>query len=461
MPKTKDQKNPPVKPKKKSNKEAELPVLDPLRAGIDIGSTFHSVCVPDGKGASEVHTFKTTTQELRKLVELLKGRGVSSVAMESTSVYWIPVYELLEEAGLRPELVNARQLHKVPGRKTDVRDCQWIQKLHSCGLLRGSFRPEAEIVAVRALTRQCANLVAEQTRTVHWMQKALDQMNVQVHRAVTDITGATGLSIIRAIVTGEHNPGELAKLRDPRCRKQAAEIAEHLEGTWKPEHLFNLQRALEHYDFLQGQIDQYEAQVQRQLSALASPDRMGATPPRHPKSDKAKKQDPELHQTLWQVSGVDLTTIDGVSTTLARTILTEVGPRLEAFPTEKDFVSWLRLCPKTAISGGKTLPKKASNSYGANRIGNTLRMAAMALSKSKSALGAQYRRKARAKSGQIAVFATARKLAVLIYRLLRYGQAYVDLGADVDEARFQEKRLQSLQNQVNAFGYKLVPIATG
>ena len=461
MPQPKDQKNPPIKPTKTRKKEAVLPVVDPWRAGIDIGSTFHSVCVPDGQGGSEVYTFKTTTRELRKLVELLKSRGVTSVAMESTSVYWIAIYELLEEASLRCELVNARQLHKVPGRKTDVRDCQWIQKLHTCGLLRGSFRPQAGVVSVRALTRQCTNLINEQTRTVHWMQKALDQMNVQVHRAVTDISGATGMAIVEAIVAGEHNAAELAKLRDPRCKKQAAEIAEYLEGTWKPEHLFNLQRALEHYNFLQRQIDQYEAQVQRQLAAMAPPDRLERPVPNHPKSIKARKQDPQLHQTLWQVSGVDLTTIDGVSTKLARTILTEVGPRLESFPSEKDFVSWLRLCPKTAISGGKTLPRKTSNSYGANRIGNTLRIAAMSLAKSKSALGAQYRRKARAKSGKIAVFATARKLAVLIYRLLRYGQAYVDLGADVDEARFQNKRLESLQSQVNAIGYRLVPIATG
>lgn len=453
--------NPPIKKKSSKTKQHSLPVIDPHRAGIDIGSTFHMVCVPHRDGPPDVHSFGTTTRQLRKLVELLKERGVTSVAMESTSVYWIPLFELLEAAGLQPLLVNARLLHKVPGRKSDVRDCQWIQTLHCCGLLRGSFRPDGAITALRALTRQCANLVEEQTKAVHWLQKALDQMNVQVHRAVTEITGTTGLSIVRAIVAGQRDPVILAQLRDPRCKKSVEQIAEHLEGTWREEHLFNLKQALALYDMLQDQIEQYEQQIRLQMEALVPQERRNQAAPAHPKPNKAhsQSQDPQLRETLWRFSGVDLTTIDGIGTGLARLILTEVGPRLDAFATEGDFVSWLHLCPRADISGGKVLPKKG-NGYGANRIGNMLRMAAVALSQSKSALGAQFRRKARATSGAVAVFSMARKLAVFVYRLLRYGQKYIDLGAEFDEARFQEKRLQSLQNQVKAIGYQLVPLST-
>jgi transposase len=439
-----------------------LPVLDPKAAGVDIGSTAHYVCLPgEDEKSTEVRKFGTTTAQLQLLIALLQSRGVTSVAMESTHVYWIPLYEMLEGAGIKPVLVNARQLHKVPGRKTDVADCQWIQKLHSCGLLRGSFRPEGEIAAMRALTRQCANLVEEQTRAIAWMQKALDQMNVQVHRAVTEITGVTGLSIVRAIVAGERDALKLAALRDHRCRKSVAQIAEHLEGTWKAEHLFNLQKALEQFDFFQAQIEAYEGQVSRMLQDQVPVERREAAAPVHPKkSGKGKKKaaDQPMRTTLWRWSGVDLTTIDGIGVGLARVILTEVGPDLSAFPTEGDFISWLHLCPRTAISGGVPLAKKR-NGYGANRIGGMLRMAAVSLAQSASALGAQFRRLARRKNGKVAVLASSRKLAQLIYRLLRYGQTYIDIGEKAEEARHAARRLQAMIHQAKELGFQLVPHA--
>lgn len=445
--------------KKTERAAAEMPVVRPKVAGVDLGSTEHYVCAPNGNdGQTEVRHFGSTTPQLRLLVAWLRERGIESAAMESTSVYWIPLYEMLEEAKIEPVLVNARQLHKVPGRKTDVKDCQWIQKLHACGLLRGSFRPEASICEMRALARQCANLVEERGKAVAWMQKALDQMNVQVHRAVTDITGVTGLSIVRAIVAGERDPLKLAGLRDKRCRKSVEQIAEHLSGNWKSEHLFNLAGALGLFEHLESAIAKYQERIGALLEALAPQERQATSAPSHPKLAKQRAikntgEEP-LRVALWRMSGVDLSAIDGIAAGAAQVILTEVGPKLDAFATEKDFVSWLHLCPRTAISGGKPLPKK-TNGCGSNRIGGVLRMASVALTKSKSALGAQFRRVARRRNGKIAVFAMARKLAVLVYRLLRYGQVYIDTGEKAYEERFATRRLKTLENQAKQLGYTL------
>jgi transposase len=440
-----------------------LGIVNAHAAGVDLAAEEHVVCAPDARegGTTEVRRFGSVTSQLRQMVAWFQQCGVTSVAMESTSVYWIPLYELLEAAGIEPVLVNARQLHKVPGRKTDVIDCQWIQKLHACGLLRGSFRPAAEICELRALSRQRENLVGERSKATLWMQKSLDQMNVQVHRAVTDVTGTTGLAIIRAIVAGERDPRALAALRDPRCKKSVAEIALHLEGTWKREHLWNLEQALALFDHLQQSIQAYDERLRERLAELAPTEREGQPAPAHPKASKAKASqqtgDEALRTALWRLSGVDLTTIDGLATGTAQVILTELGPDLSAFPTERDFVSWLRLCPRTAISGGKPLPKRRQG-QGANRIGGILRMAAVSLSRSKTpALGAEFRRIARRKNGKVAVFAIARKLAQHIYRLLRHGQAYVDIGVQAYEALWSSKRLQALHQQAQQLGFVLTP----
>lgn len=447
--------------KKAAPLKTALPVIRPMVGGIDVGSTQHWVCGParaDGK--PNVRVFGTTTDQLKELADWLIEQGVESVAMESTHVYWIPVYELLESREIEVVLVNARQLHNVPGRKTDFKDCQWLQLLHSCGLLRGSFRPGEAIVRMRTLQRQMANLVAERTRCVQWMQKTLDQMNVQIHRAVADLTGLTGMTILRAIVAGERDPARLALHRHHTCRKSAQEIEKHLTGNWREEHLFNLASALRLFDALETEIASYEARLLKELEALQPPERQQEPVPAHPNPAKERaiksRGEQQARTTLWRFAGVDLTRIDGISAPAAQVVLTEVGPSLGAFPSEDNFVSWLRLCPRTPISGGKPL-KKRRNGLGANRIASVLRMAATSLQRSKTALGASFRRIARHKGGAVAVFATARQLARLIYRMLRYGHDYVDIGEKAYEHQFQIRRLAAITETANNLGYSLVP----
>ena len=437
-----------------------LPAVRPMVAGVDIGSSQHWVCGPArADGVPNVHVFGTTTDQLNALADWLLAQRVESVAMESTYVYWIPLYELLESRGLEVVLVNARQLHNVPGRKTDFSDCQWLQLLHSCGLLRGSFRPREAITRMRAMQRQMANLVAERTRCVQWMQKALDQMNVQVHRAVTDLTGTTGMAIVRAIVAGERDPARLALHRDPRCRKSVQEIARYLTGPWRPEHLFTLASALRLYDAFETEIAAHDARLLEELAALQPPERQNEPVPPHPNPAKEKairgRGEQHARTTLWRFANVDLTRIDGISAGAAQTVLTEVGADLSAFPSEDAFVSWLRLCPRTPISGGKPL-KKRRNGLGANRIAGVLRMAATSLQRSKSALGAAFRRVARHKGAAVAVFATARQLAKLIYRMLRFGHDYVDVGEQAYQRQFELRRLASLKEAAKSLGFTLV-----
>lgn len=444
-----------------TKKPRTLAPLQPMVAGIDVGSVEHWVCgPPKADGEPNIRMFGTTTPDLNELVSWLVAEGVTSAAMESTSVYWIPLYELLDSRGIEPVLVNARQLHNVPGRpKTDCKDCQWLQQLHSYGLLQGSFRPTEAITKLRALQRQMANLVVERGRHIQWMQKALDQMNVQVHRAVSDLNGKTGLAIVRAIVAGERDPARLAALRDTRCRKSVEQIARHLTGTWREEHLFNLASALRGYDFIEAELAAYDARLLQELEALQPPERHTQPLPRHPNATKERniksRGDTPLRAALWRFAGFDLTRIDAINAGVAQIVLTEIGPNLTAFPTEDRFISWLRLCPRTPISGGKPL-KKRRNALGSSRIAGALRMAALAVSRSKTAIGAYFRRIARHKGGAVAVFATARKLATLVYRMLRYGHDYVDEGEQAYEARFQSKRLAALERTAKDLGFTLV-----
>lgn len=446
------------KRKKKQKNPYGLRVIRTNVGGMDLGSTYHVVCIPTGEERElEVRTFGTTTPRLLELVQWLKAEGIESVAMESTYIYWIPIYEMLESAGIEAVLVNASHVKNVPGRKTDPSDARWLQLLHSVGLLKGSFRPGPEICQCRAVTRQSAKLVELRTKAVHWMQKSLDQMNIQVHRAVADMTGVTGLKILRAIVAGQRDPMVLAGMRDKRCRKSEAEIAEHLQGTWFDEHLFNLARALDHFDHIEQQIALYDEEISRLYQRLIPEERRDQALPEHPKPEKQKAMirhgEQDLRERLWRFSGVDLTHIDGIGAPAAQVVLSEVGFDLSAFPSEKHFTSWLRLCPPHHTSAGKRLKKP--NGTGSNRLAAVFRMSALALCRAHCALGAEYRRIARRKSGKTAVFAVARNLAILVYRMLRYGQDYVDVGVEAYERVFQQRRLKGLINSAKQMGYEL------
>jgi transposase len=397
------------------------------------------------------------------MAQWLKARKVESVAMESTGVYWIAPHEVLEAEGLEVMLVDARQLARVPGRdkKSDPFDCEWIQRLHSCGLLMGSFRPKEAVCMLRTLVRDKGNLVAEVGDWLRRMQKSLDQMNVRVHRAVSDIDGVTGMAIVRAIVAGERDARKLAKLRDPRCRKGEEEIAEQLSGHWREDHLFSLRQGLKMYDSIQERIADYQDEILRQLAEMEREECRAQEVPEVKNPQKAIKirsrgEEP-MRQALYRMSGVDLTGIDAIGVETVQVILTEYGPDLSCFPTEKQFIKHVTLAPYKPTSAGKPVKKKKRNGA-STRVATALRMAATSLRHSETALGAYYRQIARRIGADVAVFATARKLATLIYRLLRWGQPYLDEGAAAYEKRYQQNRLQGVSARAKELGYQLTPI---
>jgi transposase len=398
------------------------------------------------------------------MAQWLKERGVESIAMESTSVYWIAPHEILEAAGFEILLVDTRQLARVPGRdkKTDAKDCEWIQRLHSCGLLRGSFRPPDMICMLRTLVRDKATLVAESADWLHRMQKSLDQMNVRVHRAVSDIDGVTGMKIVRAIAQGERDPIKLAKLRDWRCHKSEEEIAKELTGHWRKDHLFSLRQSLQMYDAIQQRIADYEGEILRNLSELQREDCRQQTPPKVNNPQKAraikKRGEEPMREALYRMIGADMTSIDSIGVETVLVVASEYGPDLSDFPTEKQFVSHITLAPHRPMSGGKPLKKKRRHTA-STRVAAALRMAALSLRNSQTAIGAYYRKIARSRGGDVAVFATARRLAIFIYRLLRWGQPYVDEGAAAFEKRYLEVRIKSMRARARELGYELVQSA--
>jgi len=416
------------------------------------------VCAAVTAESVEVQTYDTTTVQIVKCAEWLEGLGVTSVAMESTGVYWIPVYEIFEARGLEVLLVDARPLSRVPGRKTDVIDCQWIQQLHSHGLLANCFRPSAAIQEIRTLVRAKGKILSEQADYLRRIQKELDQMNVRLHHAVADMEGTTGMAILRAITGGQRDPHELARLRDPQCRKTEQEVADYLTGHWRQDHLFNLARYLEIYDTLAQQVARYEQEIERYLRDLAGPDRLNLEPPQlrkeKQKGVRRRGQEARWHG-LYQIAAADLVSIDGIGVETAEVILSEYGPDLSMFPTERHFVAHLQLAPRQNVSGGKPL-RGGKKQRHANRAGQALRTCATTLIRSASALGAHLRRIAGRKGAGIAVFAAARKLAVQIYRMLRYGQPYVDEGQQAYEARYQAIKLNRLQSSATQLGYCLV-----
>lgn len=437
-----------------------MPVLRRDVAGLDVGSEQHWACAPARSGEGrDVHAFPATTPGLEALAIWLKDRGVVGVAMESTGVYWIAPHEVLERYSFEVLLTDTRQLAQVPGRtKSDRRDCEWLQRLHSCGLLRGAFRPPQRICQLRTLVRDKATLVAERGDWVRRMQKALDQMNVRLHRAVADIDGATGMAILRAIVAGERDAHRLAALRDPRCHQSEAAIAEQLSGHWREDHLFSLTQALHMYDAIAARLAAYDQEILRYLHALPPASDGPAGPPTNPsKAKKIRNRGEEpLRQALYRMSGVDLTTIDAIGVETVSVVVSEYGADLCRFPTEKHFISHVKLAPHRPITGGKPIKTKRRPASASARVGAALRMAATSLRHSQSALGAYYRRMARRLGADVAVFATARKLAQLIYRLLRHGQPYVDEGAQAYEQRYRRARINQLAAAAKNFGYTLV-----
>jgi transposase len=436
-------------PKKKPGRlPKHLEHLNTTAAGIDIGSRSHFVAVCEGVNEQPVREFSTFTDDLERLADWLIACGITTVAMESTGIYWIPVFELLESRGLEVKLVNARHVKNVPGRKSDVLDCQWLQQLHTYGLLRGAFRPVEQVCALRAYVRQRSTLVDNAASHIQHMQKALAQMNLLLHNVVSDITGVTGMLIIMAILGGERDPHKLAAFRDRRCKNSMETIARSLQGNYRPEHLFSLKQAVELYQFYQTKITECDRQILEQLSlfdAVASdPNGPSGTPPA------------SLAEALQRMSGVDLARIPGINTDTALKIIAEIGIDMSRWKSEKEFASWLGLCPGSKISGGKVL--SSASKKVANRVAAALRMAAFALIRSKSALGA-YIRRLRARMGSPkAITATAHKLARLVYSLLKHGTAYVDAGQDSYEERYRSRVMQNLKRKAQELGFELVAI---
>ena len=426
----------------------------PNAAGIDIGSASHFVAVPPDRADEPVREFRSFTEDLEALAEWLGACGVDTVAMESTGVYWIPLYELLERRGFIVYLVNARHVKNVSGRKSDVLDCQWLQQLMSFGLLAGAFRPKDEICVLRALSRQREMLLKYQSQHIQHMQKALAQMNLQLGNVISDIAGQTGQKIIRAIIAGERDGSKLAKLRHERIRASEQDIAKALQGNWREEHLFALAQAVSLYDAYAAAIVECDRQVQIQLERLFRHDAPAAPSKTRGRPRNASKFD--LRTALLRVCGVDLTRIDGVDTTTALKVIAEVGPDLSRFKSAKHFASWLGLCPGTKISGGKVLSGASKRT--ANRLAQALRLAAAALRTSQSALGAYYRRLCGRLDKGKAVTATAHKLARLIYTMLTKGTEYVDRGQAYYEQRYRQRVIHHLARRAVSMGFTLTPI---
>lgn len=429
-------------------------VAYPNAAGIDIGAKSHFVAVPADRDELAVREFTSFTDDLVRLADWLQACEVDIVAMESTGVYWIPLYELLSSRGLVVHLVNTRQVKNVSGRKSDVLDCQWLQQLMSYGLLSGAFRPDDAICQLRALSRQQQMLTHYQSRHVQHMQKALAQMNVQLHNVISDITGETGLRIVRAILDGERDPAKLARLRHRSIRASEADIVRSLQGNWRQEHLFALRQAVVLYEAYTQLLQECERAIVQQLDQLSRVEVEEPAAPKRgrPPTGHAHRLRLALHRTL----GVDLTRIDGIQVGTALKVLAEVGFDLSQFKSAKHFASWLGLCPGTRISGGKVLSGASKRS--ANRLAQALRMAAMALRRSQSALGAYHRRMLSRLDKAKAITATAHKLARLIYTMITKGTAYVDQGQAYYEQRHRERVVHHLHKKAALMGYALVPI---
>lgn len=440
---------------KKTKLPPQLRHININAAGVDIGSSSHYVSVPEDRDENPVREFKSFTSDLYELAAWLKRCGIETVAMESTGVYWIPLYEILEEAGFEVLLVNAHHVKNVSGRKSDVLDCQWIRELHMYGLLSGAFRPSKEICELRAYVRQRSNLIRFASSHIQHMQKALDLMNLRLHNVVSDITGITGQRIIRAILGGERDPKILSQHRDGRCKQPIEVIEKSLVGNYKKEHLFSLKQAVELHDFYQCKIEDCDAAIELLLSQWTpAPSESALALPKKRKTKSSPKF--EINHYLYDQCGVDLTAIDGLDALSVLKIISEIGIDMSRWKSEKHFGSWMGLAPGTKISGGKVLKRSTKSS--ANRAAAVLRICVNSLYNSPSALGA-FLRRMKAKLGPPkAITATAYKLAKLIYRMLSKKISYNDAGQDYYEQRYKERLLKKLKQKAALLGHELHPI---
>jgi hypothetical protein len=443
-------------------KWADLPRINPDAAGLDISEAEIVACVPRDRAEEPIRVFGTFTPDLQALVAWLKACGIKTVAMESTGVYWIPLYELLEERGFEAYVVNARHLKNVPGRKTDVCDAQWIQTLHSYGLLGSSFLPDGAWRPLRAYWRHRMSLVEHRAPHIQHMQKALQQMNVQLSQVLSDVTGVTGMQIIRAIVAGERDPVKLAQFRDRRCAQSTENIAKALTGNYRAEHVFALKQAVALYDFYTTQIVECDAEMQQQYAKMqdvTGPDGEPLPPlGPNPKPDSHSKNAPafDVRAHLYRLTGVDLVAVTGLEESTVQTIITEIGTDMSRWRTVKHFSSWLGLAPHNDISGGKVLRSKTLKQH--NRAGQAFRMAAQSVTRSNNAFGAFFRRLAAHIGVEQAIVATAHKIARTVYAMLKKRVPFQTMGADEYEKRYKARLVKRMDKKARSLGYRLVPL---
>jgi transposase len=439
-----------------------LPCIHPNAAGLDIGSTEIVAALPPDRDPQPVRAFGTFTPDLHALADWFVEHGIDTVAMESTGVYWVPIYEVLEQRGITPYLVTSKHVRMVPGRKSDWNDGQWLQKLHMLGLLQGPFRPDAEICALRTLVRHRAELIQHRAPHILHMQKALTQMNLQLSLVITDITGATGQAIIRAIVAGERDPLKLAELRNPACKASTEQIAKALTGTWQAEQLFILKHALELFDYYTTKLNECDVELERVLAAMESrgePDApLPALPPAKKDSKSKNKPNFNARAQLARIIGVDLVAVTGLAAAAVQTIISEIGTDMSRFPTVKHFCSWLGLAPHNDISGGRVLRSRTLKVR--NRAGQAFRQAAQSVMRSDSVFGAYYRAMRARLGPHQATVATAHKIARVVYHLLKHRVAFKAETADEYEGKRRERELQRLTRRAQKLGYTLMPATT-
>jgi len=434
--------------------------VNPQAAGVDIGAEEIVACVASNETTQLVRGFGNYTVDLHAIANWLAEHKIRTVAMESTGVYWIPLFEVLEKYGFECLLISSRSLRRVAGRKSDIEDAQWIQTLHNYGLLESSFRPQADLVALRSLLRHRRSLVDHRSPHVLHMQKALLQMNIQLSQAVSDVTGVTGQAIIRAILSGVRDPQMLTSLREPGCKKSEEEIGRALTGTWREEHLFVLKQAVALYDFYTQQIQECDEEIERQYSETRPDWDGGELPPlparkRNSHSKNKFRETEKIRAHLKRISGVDLSLVDGMGVSLAQTVILECGTDMSKFPTEKHFCSWLGVAPKHDISGNKVL--KNSTLKTKNLAGQAFRMAAQSVKQAECAFGVMYRR-LRARLGPAqATVATAHAIARMVYRMLKYQVEYDPLSVNEYQKQYEEQQIKYMKKRAAKLGYQLVP----